>query len=43
MSYRRYELPRQPRTPLDDTMRVFGAIGLASVVLLVGMLLWCTM
>jgi len=43
MSYRRYELPRQPRTPLDSQMTVLGAIGLVSVVLLVGILLWCSM
>lgn len=43
MSYRRYELPRQPRTPLDEPTRVLGIIGLVSVVLLVGILLWCSM
>lgn len=43
MSYHKYELPRQPKTPLDDTMTLFGIIGLVSVVLLVGMLLWCSM
>ena len=43
MSYHKYELPRQPKTPLDRPMTMFGVIGLVSVVLLVGMLLWCTM
>lgn len=41
MSYRKYELPKQPRPPLDGPTTVFGAIGIVSVVLLVVMLLWC--
>lgn len=41
MSYRKYELPKQPRTPLDEPMTIFGVIGIVSVVLLVGLLLWC--
>ncbi len=41
MSYRKYELPKQPRTPLDEPMRVFGIIGIVSVMVLVVMLLWC--
>jgi hypothetical protein len=41
MSYHKYDLPKQPKTPLDDAIVLFGTIGLVSVVLLVGMLLWC--
>lgn len=41
MSYHKYELPRQPKTPLDTPTTIFGVIGLVSVVVLVGMLLWC--
>jgi len=41
VSYHKYDLPRQPKTPLDDTMTLFGIIGLVSVVALVLMLLWC--
>ena len=41
MSYHKYDLPRQPKTPLDSPMTVFGVIGLVSVVALVLMLLWC--
>lgn len=43
MSYNRYELPKQPRSPLDGPTTVFGTIGIVSVVLLVGLLLWCSM
>lgn len=41
MSYHRYELPKQPKTPLDEPMTIFGVIGIASVMVLVVMLLWC--
>lgn len=41
MSYHRYDLPRQPRTPLDGPTTVLGVVGIVSVFALVLMLLWC--
>lgn len=40
MSYHRYELPRQPRTPLDGPMTVVGAVAIALVFALVALLAW---
>lgn len=41
MSYHRYDVPRQPRSPLDTPTTIFGVIGLVSVTVLILMLLWC--
>ena len=43
MSYRRYECPKQPETPLDAAATVVGVIVVALATAFVVMMAWCTL
>jgi hypothetical protein len=40
MSYRKYELPKQPRTPLDGPMTAVGVVAIALTFALIALLAW---
>lgn len=43
MSYRRYECPRQPETPLDAAATAIGVVVVVLTTVFVLIMAWCTL